>query len=688
VAITAPETKDEVVVLTAPTPPTLRAPVSPWRRRAIWLAAIVAAVAIGLQLSGGFPDRWVVDVENVFDRFRQYAIENHDTSAAYRFVFNPVDSGMSSLLELFENLLNRMTFLGVIVGATALAGVIAGWRMAILAFVGFSMMGLFGLWEGSMETLALMLVSVSVALAIGIPLGIWAGRRERIERLMRPVLDAMQTIPAFSYLLPLVLLFSSSAAIALVSTVVFALPPAVRLTSLGIRGVPAGALEVAGSFGSTNRQTLRKVQLPMARPSIMLGVNQTIMMALGMVVIAAVVGIGGLGREVLNGLQVLNVGEALNGGITIVVMAIVLDRVSYAWSVRDRRRRPTVDLFGRSFGRRQVAIFAVAVTILAVLVGRQVIRQQDFPDVWTISVADPANAVVDWSETHLRGATRWISDGVLRWGLNPLQHVLADVPWWMIAGATGLLAWQVSRRARLAAMCFLCMFAIGVMGMWANAMNTLSQVLVAVALSIVIAIPLGIWSARSDRVQQAMKPVLDAMQTMPAFVYLVPVVALFEVGRVPGVIASVVYALPPAIRLTDLGIRQVPKETVEAAIAYGATPWQLLRKVQLPLARPSILLGINQTIMMALSVVIIAGLIGGGALGFEVVQSLARTEIGRGVVAGLSIMLLAIVIDRITQAMGMERRSLRGPVGVGLGWWTRVRAISARSNDANGKGEE
>jgi glycine betaine/proline transport system permease protein len=232
------------------------------------------------------------------------------------------------------------------------------------------------------------------------------------------------------------------------------------------------------------------------------------------------------------------------------------------------------------------------------------------------------------------------------------------------------------------------MFAIGVMGMWANAMNTLSQVLVAVALSIVIAIPLGIWSARSDRVQQAMKPVLDAMQTMPAFVYLVPVVALFEVGRVPGVIASVVYALPPAIRLTDLGIRQVPKETVEAAIAYGATPWQLLRKVQLPLARPSILLGINQTIMMALSVVIIAGLIGGGALGFEVVQSLARTEIGRGVVAGLSIMLLAIVIDRITQAMGMERRSLRGPVGVGLGWWTRVRAISARSNDANGKGEE
>jgi glycine betaine/proline transport system permease protein len=662
-----------------------RAPGAPWRRRGIWLAAVVAVFAIGLQLSGGFPDGLVVDVGNVFDRFRQYAIENNDTSAVYRFILNPIDSGMSSALEQVQNLLNRMTFLGVIVGATALAGVIAGWRMAILAAIGFTVMGLFGLWERSMETLALMLVSVSIALAIGIPVGIWAGRRPTVERLFRPVLDAMQTIPAFSYLLPLVLLFSSSEAIALVSTVVFALPPAVRLTTLGIREVPPTALEVGRSFGCTRKQVLRKVQLPMARPSIMLGVNQTIMMALGMVVIAAVVGIGGLGREVLNGLQILNVGAALNGGITIVLMAIVLDRVSYAWSVRDRRRRPTVNLLGRSFSRRQIAIAAAGITIAAVLVGREVLRQQDFPGDWTISVATPANAAVDWSQVHLRDATKAISTGILTYLLNPLRHLLADVPWWMIAGGAAALAWQVSRRWRLAAMCFLCLFAIGVMGMWVDAMDTLSQVLVAVVISVVIAIPLGIWSALNDGVQRAIKPALDAMQTMPAFVYLVPVIALFEVGRVPGVIASVVYALPPAIRLTDLGIRQVPVETVEAAVAYGATKGQLLRKVQLPLARPSILLGINQTIMMALSVVIIAGLIGGGALGFIVVQSLAKTEIGRGIVAGLSIMLLAIVIDRITQAMGMQQRSLRGPVGTGgLGWWTRLQAITGKSNGAGG----
>jgi glycine betaine/proline transport system permease protein len=201
-----------------------------------------------------------------------------------------------------------------------------------------------------------------------------------------------------------------------------------------------------------------------------------------------------------------------------------------------------------------------------------------------------------------------------------------------------------------------------VLGMWDIAMDTLSQVIVGVISSIVIAIPIGVWSARSDRVQRVLRPILDTMQTMPQFVYLVPVVALFHVGRVPGVIAALVYALPPGIRLTDSGIRQVPKETVEAAQAFGATPRQLLWKVQLPLARRSILLGVNQTVIMVLSVVIIAGLVGGGGLGYEVINGLSHDP-GRGMVAGLCILLLAIVIDRITQAMGQGtgRRAAAAP---------------------------
>jgi glycine betaine/proline transport system permease protein len=198
---------------------------------------------------------------------------------------------------------------------------------------------------------------------------------------------------------------------------------------------------------------------------------------------------------------------------------------------------------------------------------------------------------------------------------------------------------------------FLCIAAIGVVGQWDNAMNTLSQVIVGVVFSLAIGIPIGIWSAHNDRVQRILKPLLDGMQTLPQFVYLVPVIALFHVGYVPGIIAAVVYALPPCIRLTDLGIRQVPKDSVEAAVAFGATDGQLLRKVQLPLARPSIMLGVNQTIMMVLSVVIIAGLVGGEGLGYQVINGLSH-DFGTGLVAGICILLLAIVIDRITEAMG------------------------------------
>ena len=670
---------DQLTDLPTPGPPPHR-PASPWPRRLIWLGAVLVTVVIGLQLTGSFPERWVIDINGIFDRFQTWVIDNNQTSPLFTYLFNPIKDGLGAVLDQVVNVLNRMTFLGVIVGATGLAGVAAGWRLALLTAVGFVLMGLFGLWEQSMETLALVLVSVGVGLLIGIPLGIWAGRHDRAEKLLRPLLDAAQTVPAYSYLLPLVLLFGIGPATALISTVIFALPPAVRLTSLGIRGVPATALEVSESFGATERQTLQKVQLPMAKPSIMLGVNQTIMMALGMVVIAAIVAAGGLGREVLDGLQALDVGEALNGGITIVVMAIVLDRVSYAWSVRDRRRRPTVDLLGRSFTHRQAAWAAVVATLAAVLIGRYLLKQQEFPTGWTISVADPTNSFVDWLKRNVSGVTNTISDWLILYALDPLKRLLVNLPWWMIAGGTGVLAWRLSRRIGLAVFCFACLLSIGLLGMWDKAMDTLSQVLVAVVISIAIAIPLGIASARGDRFKRVLKPVLDTMQTMPAFVYLVPVIALFQLGRVPGVIASVVYSLPPCIRLTDLGIRQVPKETVEAAVSYGATPWQLLRKVELPLARPSILLGINQTIMMVLSVVIIAGLIGAGALGFQAVFGLTHNEIGLGVAAGICILLLAIVIDRITQAMGMASRSMRGPVGTGgIGWWTRVRAITGKS---------
>lgn len=249
-----------------------------------------------------------------------------------------------------------------------------------------------------------------------------------------------------------------------------------------------------------------------------------------------------------------------------------------------------------------------------------------------------------------------ISQGLLRFILA-FEAPFRALSWPWLAGGVALLAWFLSRRLSLALGLAFAVWLLAGLGLWDQAMQTLALVVAAVVLSVALGLPLGILMAKSDRFRGLMLPVLDAMQTMPSFVYLIPALLLFGLGKVPALLATVVYAAPPMIRLTDLGLRLVSREVVEAAEAYGATPWQRLLKVELPLALPNLLTGVNQTTMMALAMVVIASMIGARGLGEEVLLGIQRLDVGRGAEAGVAIVALAILMDRLTQAVG--QRSLR-----------------------------
>ncbi|WP_348688325.1 glycine betaine/L-proline ABC transporter permease ProW [Acidovorax soli] len=270
-------------------------------------------------------------------------------------------------------------------------------------------------------------------------------------------------------------------------------------------------------------------------------------------------------------------------------------------------------------------------------------------------------------------------DGTLTW----VEGLLTSVPTLAMVALMGLLAWQFAGRA-IALGTVAALLLVALLGIWSDAMVTLSLVLTSLAFCIVIGLPLGIVLAASDRAQRWMRPFLDAMQTTPAFVYLVPVVMLFGIGNVPGVIVTIVFALPPLVRLTNLGLRQVRPDLIEAARAYGASPWQMLVKVQLPLALPSIMAGINQALMLSLSMVVIASMIAVGGLGQMVLRGIGRLDMGLATVGGLGIVLLAVMLDRITQAMGQPRRGVRhwwqtGPAGMA---WRLLRRATAPTTTA------
>jgi len=636
-----------------------------WRRRLVLSGAIVGAMLVlYFALRREYP--WPASLQwnslgPHLDSFQSWLI-NHRNADHPNFVFR-VFNGFATFLDdivtWLTNLLQWLTWVGTTVAGFAIVLRFGGVRAAAWVLGAFASFAFLGLWEESIQTLALMLAAVLLSLLVGIPLGILAGRSDRFARAITPVLDAMQIVPAFAYLMPVVILFSVGPGAAVITTMIYAVPPAIRITALGIRGVPTNTVEAAEALGSTRLQVLGKVQLPLARRMILLGVNQTILFALSMVVIAGLIGGKGLGDTVTSGLNSYPA-LALLAGIVIVIMAIALDRATEAIAGRTDPARRHLSAELRVRLRIATAATGLAVVLAAALArtfGAGAVYSDWTKKDWVLAKIQSALDYVQNPSTFVFHVTEPIGNFLVQHGLVPLRGLFVDTPWFVtVAGLTALALVVSGRRAAVTTLAMLAL--IGVIGAWPAAMETLSQVLVATVIAVALGLALGVWAAESRAVSRILRPVNDVLQTLPQLVYIIPFIYLMPVSIVPGMIAGVLYAFPVVARLVENGIRGVEPNTVEAAGAFGATRGQVLLKVKIPLAQDAIMLGVNQGIIMVLAVVVIGGLVGSGGLGYEVAQGLARSAFGLGVIASLAILALGIALDRVTQGTRPRKREL------------------------------
>lgn len=593
---------------------------------------------------------------------------NRTESFLFVYFFNPIRAFISGFIELIMGVIstpaegNVIPLLGWF-GTLVLVGFIvyatSNLRTALFSMFMLLLCGMLGMWLITLDTLAMTIGAVVLSLAVALPLGVWAGVNDRVMAILRPWLDLAQVLPTLVYLAPLALVFLIGIASATIATMIYSIPICIRITAHAIKSLKRGPLEAAESVGSTRWQVLTKVQLPMAKRTIILAVNQTTLAALSFVVIAALIGAPGLGQPVVEALTIRNVGDGVVAGLAVVFLAIMLDRSTTAAVMREEQGFAAVE--AQKVRRRIGLGIAAVITVIAIYLSRQVLWFAVFPE--NLNFGDPvaavANSVEEWITSNLDFLTVGFSEWFTIWALNPLEGVLANSPWWLTIVAITLLAFILAGRT-VGILVFVLLALIMATGLWNATMVTLSMTLIATAFVVLIGIVLGVWAGRSERVDRILKPFLDAGQTMPAFVYLVPVLALFGPTRFAAIVLGVVYAAPVVIRIVADGVRKVPKETVEAAISSGSTTLQVITKVQLPTSRRSILLGANQGLIFVLAVVVIGGFVGAGGLGYMVIVGQSKPELaGKGLAAGIAIVLLGIILDRIAQ--GRPRK--QGPVG-------------------------
>lgn len=669
--------------------------VLPWCGLAV-LAVLCLLLKADLPWLVSFPKEWTLPLA---------AYLNTVTDAVVAVV-QPAFRALSAMLDApmrgARLALAWLPWPAVMLAVAALAMKSSGGRLAIFALLALAYILLAGYWPQSMNTLALVLLAVPISAGLGFVLGVLGQARPRLRPLLLGALDLMQTVPAFAYLIPLLLLFGFGPVVGLISSAIYATPPMVRNTMLGLDRVPAAISEAGLMSGCTRRQQFWQVEVPTALPQLLVGFNQTTMAALSMVIVAAIIGgFEDIGWEVLSSMRKAEFGQSILSGLVIALLAILIDRLTIGFA-REPASGPTRAMQWMT-QRRLVVSLAVAFA-LAVFIHLAAPDATLLPDTALRTQMGPVN---QW----LLGLVRdyaWFFDGVRNtvlyclllpmrvgisgaatpaiWGfaLPPLVVAIyfalvlgvaglflrgfgwraavaalaaglvlytgfLDLPWPVFILAIALLAWQVAG-PRLGLFALAGFALILVNGLWAPLVQSLYLCTLAVLLCLLVGGALGVWAAHSDRVSRVLKPICDALQTMPQFVFLIPALMFFKVGEFTALIAIMLYAIVPPIRYVEHGLRHVRADVVEAVEQMGATPTQTLLQAKLPLALPVVMLGLNQTIMAALSMLAIAALVGTRDLGQQVYVALGKADAGMGLIAGLSIAFLAILADRLIQA--------------------------------------
>jgi glycine betaine/proline transport system permease protein len=641
----------------------------------LWLAvcAITALLMFArewLPLAFKYPRAWQLPLAGWISEFMKWLINSFDLGL---FTFKEFTRGIAWLIEqpytLVKSILStgfmrgvgsdavqvfpRMSWVALIAGLMLLGHYARDWKLAMLVGGCFMYLVVFGRWDSAMITLSSIFIAVPIGIAGGMLLGILGHRSYRFRLVLMPILDLMQTVPVFAYLVPVLLLFGFSPVSAMIATIIYALPPMVRVTLLALAQISEEVVEAGSMAGCSRRQLLWKVLLPSAKHSLMVGVNQVVMLSLNMVIIASMIGAGGLGYDVLTALRRLKIGEGVEAGVAITLLAITLDRLSQAYA---NRPQPVHSLQKKTFWEQHPrAILFTGIVGLTWLLGIYVPAMNTYPEAWQITTGSFWGDLVRYINVNYFEALESFKNFLLLNIMIPFKRFLLSLPWVAVVAMVGLGGWQLGG-IRLGLLTAGLTSFIAIVGLWAKAMVTLYLCGLSVIIACLIGIPIGIWAARNERVHRVVSVVIDTLQTLPSFVYLMPVVMLFRVGDFAAMLAVIAYAVTPIIRYTDHGIRYVSPELIEASQQLGCTRGQILRKVQLPLALPHIMLGVNQTIMMALSMLVITALVGTRELGQEVYIALTKADTGRGIIAGVCVAFIAIIADRMIGAWASKRK--------------------------------